>query len=284
MDEGLLAMIRKMISTAGGTELAVFFILVGCSLFLWSIVFLKWTDFRNAKRNSARFLAVFDRADNFGAVTAVGPSLGDSPLHSIFKAALEALRHRGAPAGDSDGSDPAKFSIRPKSSSDEVILIAMQHTSKEYFSRLQGGLSFVATIGTTTPFIGLFGTVWGIMTTFQALGSVKNPSMAVVAPGISSALIATAAGLAVAIPAVIAYGWFMSQVDGLQEKADCFIERMAVLVRVNSDADESDDNDDDDDSDEDDEDEEEVHLRKAPAPVQRKSPVLAPAAPGKRTP
>ena len=232
MEGGLWPMISRMLETSGGVELAVFFTLVACSIFLWSMVFLKWTDLRVINTNNARFMEAFEKADNFGAVHAATLKAGDSPMCAIFNAAMRALEKRNdAPE---TAIEAHEFSTRPTGTHEELVLLAMQHTSKAYYARLMSGTPYMATIGTTTPFIGLFGTVWGIMTTFQALGSVKNPSMAVVAPGISSALIATAAGLAVAIPAVITYNWLMTQIDGLQEKSDCFIERMMVLVRVNT--------------------------------------------------
>jgi hypothetical protein len=92
----------------------------------------------------------------------------------------------------------------------------------------------MATLGSTTPFIGLFGTVVGIMTTFQDLGMTKAPSMQVVAPGISGALVATAAGLAVAIPAVIACNSFNAEIEELREASNAFIEKMLALIRANS--------------------------------------------------
>ena len=115
---------------------------------------------------------------------------------------------------------------------EESVKQKMEHTSKEEFARMRWGLGFLASVGSASPFIGLFGTVWGIMGTFQALGEAKSASLAVVAPGISAALIATAAGLAVAIPAVMAYNWFLGQLDGLQEQADCFIEKVLLLIRI----------------------------------------------------
>jgi biopolymer transport protein TolQ len=122
--------------------------------------------------------------------------------------------------------------LHPANTPDELLVVAMQQTARGEFQRLQYGLGFLATVGSTSPFIGLFGTVWGIMNTFRDLGNAKSASLAVVAPGISSALIATAAGLAVAIPAVMAYNWFLAQLDGMQERTDSFIDRVTALVRA----------------------------------------------------
>jgi biopolymer transport protein TolQ len=108
----------------------------------------------------------------------------------------------------------------------------MQHTSKLEFTTLRWGLGFLASLASASPFIGLFGTVWGIMATFQNLGEAKSASLAVVAPGISAALIATAAGLAVAIPAVMAYNWFLAKLDEMQELTDMLVERVGLKVRA----------------------------------------------------
>jgi hypothetical protein len=113
-----------------------------------------------------------------------------------------------------------------------MLVLSMQHASLVEFGRLQKGLGFLATIGSTAPFIGLFGTVWGIMHTFRDLSSMKSASIAVVAPGIAASLIATAAGLAVAIPAVMAYNWFLAAIDDLQDQSETFMDRMLALVRA----------------------------------------------------
>jgi biopolymer transport protein TolQ len=107
----------------------------------------------------------------------------------------------------------------------------MQHSAQEEFSRMFNGLDILASIGSSSPFIGLLGTVWGIMTTFQALSGAKSASLQVVAPGISSALIATAMGLFVAIPAVVAYNWIMARMDDLREKTGAFTEKSFLLLQ-----------------------------------------------------
>jgi hypothetical protein len=123
--------------------------------------------------------------------------------------------------------------LNPVTSAEHTITMSMQHTAGAEYGKLQKGLGFLATIGSTSPFIGLFGTVWGIMHTFRDLGNMKGAaSIAVVAPGISASLIATAAGLAVAIPAVMAYNWLLGQIESLEDEGDEFIERVDALVRA----------------------------------------------------
>jgi biopolymer transport protein TolQ len=215
MGEGLWT----MISNAGGMEQAIMLLLAVASVALWSLVFLKVPEMIRARKASEAFMETFKQAGSFAEVKQLKLN-GDAVQASCYKAALQALEGR-RPAGS-----------MPSSTTEEIVQLSMQHTAAAHFTYLSRGLSFLATTGSTTPFIGLFGTVVGIMSTFQALGAVKTPSMQIVAPGISGALVATAAGLAVAIPAVIAFNWLSHEIDGLSETTDKFIERMMALLRA----------------------------------------------------
>lgn len=232
-EENLWSLISRTVSNSGSIEKAVFFLLLAFSLVSWTLVLWKICALYELKKNSQKFLSVFNNADSFGAVLSAEPTVGASPLLSIFKAALQAMEtSRPASGSARAAADPKSISPRPANTPEEMVVVSMQHTSRNEFLKLGGGLGFLATIGSTSPFIGLFGTVWGIMDTFRELGNAKSASIQVVAPGISSALIATAAGLAVAIPAVMAYNWFLGQIDDQQDAADCFIERLSVLIRA----------------------------------------------------
>jgi len=233
-EENLWSLISRTVSNSGSIEKAVFYLLVGFSLVSWTLVLWKICALYELKKNSQKFLAVFNNADSFGAVMSAEPTVGSSPMLSIFKAALHAMEGAKAAVGARAplALDPKQISPRPATTPEEMVVVSMQHTSKNEFMKLGVGLGFLATIGSTSPFIGLFGTVWGIMDTFRELGNAKSASIQVVAPGISSALIATAAGLAVAIPAVMAYNWFLGQIDDQQDIADSFIERLSVLIRA----------------------------------------------------
>ena len=228
-DETLWSMVSKTMNESGSVEKAVFVLLIGFSLISWSIIFWKLFSFYEARRNSAKFMAVFDGADSFGEAMTHGSSTGQSPALAVFKAGMMTLETQhggsGAPA------DARGIKVNPGATREEVVELSLRHTAEEYFSRLQYGLGFLATAGSATPFIGLFGTVWGILTTFKHIGVADKNSLAGVGAGISSALIATAAGLAVAIPAVIAYNAFLATSDNLQEKTSRFIERLMMLVR-----------------------------------------------------
>lgn len=242
MDETLWTLVSRTVEKSGSIEKAVFVLLIAFSIASWAIIFMKLCVLYLTRRNSLRFLTLFGSAESFGAVLNAELSVGPSPLLAIFKAALRSLEtlplaaNPGATGGRETAggapADPRRISLRPESAPADMALLGMEQVSQAEFSALQFGLGFLATIGSTSPFIGLFGTVWGIMNTFRELGNAKSASLAVVAPGISSALIATAAGLAVAIPAVMAYNWFVARISGMQEQADGFIERMNVLIRA----------------------------------------------------
>jgi biopolymer transport protein TolQ len=233
MDEGLWS----MVTAAGGMEKAILVLLAFASVALWSIVFLKVPELYAAKKRSARFLAAFKEHDSFAEIAELDRPEMDCVQLRIFKAAQLALAGKATPPPPGmKANDPANFRIKPENSTEEIVLLSMQHTSAGYFAHMSRGLTFMATIGSTTPFIGLFGTVVGIMTTFKDLGATKNPNMQVVAPGISGALVATAAGLAVAIPAVIACNSFLGEIDSLREGANEFIEHVMAIIRANQQA------------------------------------------------
>ncbi len=116
---------------------------------------------------------------------------------------------------------------------EERVRLAMEHALKAEMTRLGRHLPVLATAGSASPFIGLFGTVWGIMATFQTLGSAKSASLQVLAPPIAAALIATAAGLAVAIPAVMFYNQITARIDEDHEEATCLMEKVLHLMRAN---------------------------------------------------
>jgi biopolymer transport protein TolQ len=232
MDEGLWS----MVTAAGGMEKAILVLLAFASVALWSMVFLKVPELYAAKKRSAKFLALFREHDSFGDIAQLDRPDTDCVQLHIFKAAQAALAGKSTPPPPGMKNDPANFRIKPENSTEELVLLSMQHTAAGYFQHMSRGLTTMATIGSTTPFIGLFGTVVGIMTTFKDLGATKNPNMQVVAPGISGALVATAAGLAVAIPAVIACNSFLGEIDALREGANAFIEQVMAIIRANQQA------------------------------------------------
>ena len=208
-------LISNSIKASSALENGILLFLVACSVASWAIVLWKYRTLRSASRSSGTFLSEFDRADHKRDLADRVASLGTSPQALIFAAAVSTAEKIGK-EGPNAGSR----------SRDERLMMEMQHATRTEFSRMHRGMDILASISSATPFIGLLGTVLGIMSTFQVLGEAKSASLNVVAPGIAAALIATATGLAVAIPAVFAYNWLMARMDEQQEQAEMFIERM----------------------------------------------------------
>lgn len=209
----------SLVSRTGLIEQLVLAILVLFSVLSWGIVLYKAWAFRKAEAHTTQFLDVFRRSSKFSEVQAVCRSLGESPLVGLFQAGYTELNTqlRGA-----TGDKPAATATRPTLKSLEAVDRALLRASSTELTKLEQRVGFLATTASITPFIGLFGTVWGIMTAFQAIGAVGSSNLAVVAPGIASALIATAAGLFAAIPAVYFYNHFTSKVRGFASQMEDF--------------------------------------------------------------
>jgi biopolymer transport protein TolQ len=196
----------------------VLLILLLFSAVSWGIILYKMWAFRRAERQTASFLAVFRKSSKFSEVQAVCSSLDHSPLVGLFQAGYAELNAqlRQSQTQTSDGPKPAANPGRPTLKSLDAVDRALLRASAVELAKLERRLSFLATTASITPFIGLFGTVWGIMTSFQRIGAAGSSSLGVVAPGIADALIATAAGLFAAIPAVYFYN---SLTGGVKEFA-----------------------------------------------------------------
>ena len=209
----------SLVSRTGLIEQLVLALLVLFSVLSWGIVFYKAWAFRKAEAHTTQFLDVFRRSSKFSEVQAVCRSLGDSPLVGLFQAGYGELNTqlRGA-----TGDKPPATGARPTLKSLEAVDRALLRASSSELTKLEQRVGFLATTASITPFIGLFGTVWGIMTAFQAIGAVGSSNLAVVAPGIASALIATAAGLFAAIPAVYFYNHFTHKVRGFASQMEDF--------------------------------------------------------------
>jgi biopolymer transport protein TolQ len=189
--------------------------LVGCSIGSWGIAVAKEREMRLANDQTARFTDVFWDAKNLAAIQAASSDLRDSPVAQVFRAGhQELLRYTRARRG---GEEESVFG-----GGVENVQRAMHRARTEEVTRLERGLTFLATTSSTAPFIGLFGTVWGIMTAFIGLSSATSSSIQAVAPGIAEALIATAVGLAAAIPAVVMHNRFARQVRVLSADMDTF--------------------------------------------------------------
>jgi len=203
-------------------SLGVLSILLLFSGVTWGIVLYKTWTFRRAERQTGTFLAVFRKSSKFSEVQAVCPSLDDSPLVGLFQSGYAELNAQLRQPQTSDGPKPAATVGRPTLKSLDAVDRALLRASSVELAKLERRVPFLATTASITPFIGLFGTVWGIMISFQNIGAAGSTSLGVVAPGIAEALIATAAGLFAAIPAVYFYNLFTQRVKEFAAAMDDF--------------------------------------------------------------
>ncbi len=194
----------------------VLLILLLLSVISWGIILYKLWVYRRSERQSARFLDVFRRSSKFSEVQAVCRSLNDSPLVGIFQSGYAELNAQLRLS--TGGTTDAPPLLKSVAALDRALLRA----AAVEITKLERRVPFLATTASIAPFIGLFGTVWGIMTAFEGIAQTSSTHLAVVAPGISEALIATAAGLFAAIPAVYFYNQFTNQVKVFATEMDDF--------------------------------------------------------------
>lgn len=199
----------------------VLLILLIFSAISWAVIFYKIWSFRRAERQTSTFLGVFRKSAKFSEVQAVCPTLAASPLVGLFQSGYAELNTQLR----TDKTDPAKpgaAAARPTLKSLDAVDRALLRASAVELSKLENRVPFLATTASITPFIGLFGTVWGIVIAFQGIASAGNTSLGVVAQPIAEALIATAAGLFAAIPAVYFYNHFTNKVKKFATDMDDF--------------------------------------------------------------
>lgn len=197
-----------MISNSGPVVNAVLFLLLSFSIACWTIIFLKYRYIRKAFQESALFTDFFWKSRDLAEAYVRAKQLQGSPIAQVFRIGyieLKKVSQSGAMSRgqSSDGMTPAGI---------DNVKRALRRAINTELTRMTQSVPFLATTGNTAPFIGLFGTVWGIMNSFHGIGLRGSATLAVVAPGISEALVATAAGLAAAIPAVIAYNYFNQKI------------------------------------------------------------------------
>ncbi len=211
-----------LIIEAGPVSWFVLLTLLMFSLVSWAIIVSKSRELGRAERESTAFLADFRRAQQLAEVSMAARKHGASPLSSLFLAGQEEVVQQSR----ARGSETLVVSNM------EAVARSMALASSREGRRLEQRLVFLATTGGATPFIGLLGTVWGIMNAFQDIGFTQAANISVVAPGVSEALIATAAGLGAAIPAVIAYNAFLARLRRIETDMDEFsLELTARLER-----------------------------------------------------
>ncbi|MDF1577351.1 MAG: protein TolQ [Desulfurivibrionaceae bacterium] len=203
---------------AGAVVKFVMLLLLFFSLGSWYIIFNRYLRFKNTARNSADFLKSFWNCKSLSEVNqSIDPSLA-CPEYAIFKSGYKELQK----IIKSKPHESDEKSLAMRMAGVDNLKRCLQKAETTTVNELSRNLAFLATTGSATPFIGLFGTVWGIMASFHEIGKSGSASLAVVAPGISEALVATAAGLAVAIPAVIFYNYFSNRVAEMESEMQSF--------------------------------------------------------------
>jgi biopolymer transport protein TolQ len=209
--------ITNLVWQTGPVAKVVLIILLFFSILSWSIILARWNLLRRARVQSGRFLRAFRRAQRFQDIAAVAEQFKPSPLVAVFEGGYEEYkRSRGNP---------------------QAMQRAMQIAASEELTRLERRLPWLAITAAATPFIGLFGTVWGIIDAFHGLGTAGAATLRAVAPGISEALITTAAGLFAAIPALIAYNLFGSSIREFGARMDDFsLEMLNAVERAGTEA------------------------------------------------
>jgi biopolymer transport protein TolQ len=216
--------IVSLVARSTPITIAILAILALMSIWSWGIFLYKWWTFRRAARQSAQFLEVFRRSNKFSEVQAVCRSLVDSPLVGLFQtgyAELTAQLHQHTQDA-SNGPNPRVPAARPTLKSLTAVDRALLRASAVEVNKLESRVSFLATVANMAPFIGLFGTVWGIMSAFEQIGVTGSTSLQAVGTPIAEALVATAAGLAAAIPAVVFYNYLTQRVKIFASEMDDF--------------------------------------------------------------
>jgi len=214
----------RLLRDTGPINQIVLVVLVLFSITSWAIILYKVLTFRTAHNQDKRFLDVFRRSTKFSEVQAACPSLPASPLVGVFQAGyaeINAQVHQGHPAHGESANPPAHAG-RPTLKSLAAVDRALLRSAAAELNKLENRMTFLATTASITPFIGLFGTVWGILVAFNRIGATGSTNLAIVAPGISEALIATAAGLFAAIPAVYFYNHLTTKVKSFATEMDDF--------------------------------------------------------------
>ncbi|MBZ5542101.1 MAG: protein TolQ [Acidobacteriia bacterium] len=203
----------QLLADTGLVARAVLLLLLFFSVLSWAIIFRKHQSFKAARRASREFLKVFRSSKKLSDIRASCQVLKASPLVEVFLAGYREIESQATMS-----ENPGKPRIR----SLEAVQRSLQIASSAELTRMEQWLTWLATTGSVTPFIGLFGTVWGIIDAFRGLGTAGTASLRSVAPGISEALITTAAGLFAAIPAVMAYNQFVQRIKEFGAMMDDF--------------------------------------------------------------
>jgi biopolymer transport protein TolQ len=208
--------IVDLVLQTGAVAKTALLLLLLFSVISWAVILSKWFLIRRARTQSGRFVRAFRKAQRMQDVVSVADQFRPSPLVGVFKGAVDELKRQMGMTGGVHNL--------------AAIQRSMQIASSEEISRFERNVPWLAITGAVTPFVGLFGTVWGIIDAFHGLGTAGAATLRAVAPGVSEALVTTAAGLAAAIPAVIAYNLINASIREFAARNDDFALEMLNLV------------------------------------------------------
>ena len=192
---------------------SVIILLIGCSIYSWAIIIEKFRLFKKINLEAEEFEEKFWKSKSAETFYNSLPTNIDNPMASLFKDSMQTL-----------------LKSKSKSNLSDRMVGILEVGIEKQITKIDKGFTFLATVGSTAPFIGLFGTVWGIMNSFQSIAISRNTSLAIVAPGIAEALFATALGLLAAIPAVVAYNKFNSDSKKYTQKLENFSKRFLSII------------------------------------------------------
>ena len=192
---------------------SVIIILIVCSIYSWAVIFEKIKLFKKINSSTEDFETKFWKSKSAENFYNNLPSKTEDPMSNVFKDAMQVM-----------------LKSRRSTNLDEKMSRMLEINIEKQMEKIEKGYTFLATVGSTAPFIGLFGTVWGIMNSFQSIAISRNTSLAIVAPGIAEALFATALGLLAAIPAVVAYNKFNNDAKKYSQKLENFSKRFLSII------------------------------------------------------
>src|SRR5512138_507221 len=215
-----------IVTNSGPVVTAVLLLLLAASVVSWAIILKKWLQIRRAQRESVRFLEIFWQSKRLDAIYQAAESLSASPIGAVFRTAFVELSKVTAPRKEGEAE-----SMSTELGGIENVERALKRAATAEVTALEAQVPFLGTTASAAPFVGLFGTVWGIMNAFHDIYRMGNANLSTVARPISEALIATAVGLFAAIPAVVAYNYFTSKIRVLDSEMTNFSNDFLNIVR-----------------------------------------------------
>ena len=221
--------LEMFFSSTGLVVKGVLLLLIMFSVVSWAIIMFKFFQIQKAFSESGRFMDFFWKTKRFDSIASQVDRFSSSPLVALFNEGYSELKQ----LMEAEGAKPDHGGLSTDLGGVANVTRALRRATNLEVNRLEKYTTFLATTGSTSPFIGLFGTVWGIMVAFEGIGKTGSASLAVVAPGIAEALIATAVGLVAAIPAVMAYNHFQHKIRVLVKEMDSFSTEFLNIVQRN---------------------------------------------------